>query len=201
MMKRKSSSLLIPSIFWRENLNCHLSLLVLTIYDLRFIKCRLMENVKRDHLLQFVKKKDPWCCCCCWDFKLLFQDKAIKIHLKCAPIFLLQTAVKRVYDVIMVVLIHELSLNELPYVKGIMYVDEPNCSNDHIFQAFHLRYLIGYQSYYMPLTWRKGDFSNLLSLVQKMRDVSLKFSKKINIILFEIRLVFLVHPPSLTPWI
>ena len=200
MMKRKSSSLLIPSIFWRENLNCHLSLLVLTIYDLRFIKCRLMENVKRDHLLQFVKKKDPWGCCC-WDFKLLFQDKAIKIHLKCAPIFLLQTAVKRVYDVIMVVLIHELSLNELPYVKGIMYVDEPNCSNDHIFQAFHLRYLIGYQSYYMPLTWRKGDFSNLLSLVQKMRDVSLKFSKKINIILFEIRLVFLVHPPSLTPWI
>ena len=200
MMKRKSSSLLIPSIFWRENLNCHLSLLVLTIYDLRFIKCRLMENVKRDHLLQFVKKKDPWCCCC-WDFKLLFQDKAIKIHLKCAPIFLLQTAVKRVYDVIMVVLIHELSLNELLYVKGIMYVDEPNCSNDHIFQAFHLRYLIGYQSYYMPLTWRKGDFSNLLSLVQKMRDVRLKLGKKINITYSIWNKTSLSCTSSLPPWI
>ena len=72
-------------------------------------------------------------------------------------------------------------MNYLTSKQRIMYVDEPNCSNDHIFQAFHLRYLIGYQSYYMPLTWRKRDFSNLLSLVQKLRDVSLKFSKKINI--------------------
>ena len=91
-------------------------------------------------------------------------------------------------------------MNYFTSKQRIMYVDEPNCSNDQIFQAFHLRYLIGYQSYYMPLTWRKGDFSDLLSLVRKMRDVSLKFSKKsTSRILFEIRLVFLVHPPSLHP--
>ena len=37
--------------FWRENLNCHLGFTTLAN-----TKCRVMENVNRDHLLQFVKK-------------------------------------------------------------------------------------------------------------------------------------------------